>query len=72
MRVEFIGGPLDGDTADLDDTTRYYRIPLARPIEVWPGPDEVTVLLGLLDSIFRYGEYSPRGNPREFIWRGEP
>jgi len=70
MRVEFIGGPLDGDIAELPDGMRYYRVPMASPPCSWMFGDDADYLTAALDFL-RFGEYSPNGNPREFLWRGQ-
>jgi len=73
MIVEFIGGPLDGETAELPDNVRYWRIPISdvHIMEPWEETD-VDQYLASIRHALRCGVYSPKGDrPRDFIWRGE-
>ncbi len=71
--VEFIGGPLDGETKELDRTKYEWRIPLANPsasfIEHFVGELQESAWK---PTDLRSGTYRRDGrNPRHMVWLGE-
>lgn len=68
MVVEFIGGPKDGDTLEMDSCIRYHRVP-APPLLAtsWTPTSECDAAI---HAVFSYGTYAAKGKPTEFYWQG--
>src|SRR4051812_15144392 len=71
MKVEFVGGPLDGETAELPDAMREFRVPVRAMAAMWGDDGSVEFASSALDAL-RYGVYSPVGKPTVFHWQGVP
>lgn len=61
MMIEFIGGPLDGQSRQIPAAGRGYRLPVSARTEV--NPAEVIATLGIATHVYEHaGRLTKRGN----------
>lgn len=76
MRVELIGGPMDGTSVEVDDRQRSLRVALDYPELPYIAAFAEHARSAIEDSWkpyekMRTGQYAAKGRPTEFYWQGE-